>query len=359
MERYRRQILLKNFGETAQGKLLSAKVLVIGAGGLGCPALQYLAGAGTGTIGIADDDRVSLAVLHRQVLFSVDDIGKNKAFAAKERLAQLNPEITIDTIPERIDTTNALDIISKYDYVLDGTDNFPSRYLVNDACVLLNKPLIYGAVSQYEGQVAVLNVEDLNGVKVNYRDIFPVAPQEGEVQNCSEAGVLGVLPGVIGVMQAAELIKLITGIGGSLVNRLLTYHALTQETYILDLIKNPASQEFMPENEAALINRCYDAFCGIDRKREIDILVLEQLIDQATIVDVREYDERPAITAFDHLRIPLSELAYRIDEIGKNIVIFICQSGLRSKKAIGIVAQRNKGKRLFSLKGGMKAIEKL
>lgn len=359
MERYHRQIILKNFGEAAQEKLFRAKVLVIGAGGLGCPALQYLAGAGAGTIGIADDDRVALDNLHRQVLFSVNDIGKNKALVAKEKLQRLNPDITVRAIPEKIDTKNALDIIGKYDYVLDGTDNFASRYLINDACVLLNKPLVHGAVSQYQGQVAVLNMEDKRNIKINYRDIFPRSPKEREILNCPEAGVLGVLPGITGTMQAAEVIKLITGIGEPLINRLLTYNILTQETYTLDLIKNTASQEYIPEDEAAFKNRRYENSCNIDCKNEIDIIELGTLINKAAIIDVREYDETPVITAFQHLRIPLSELESRAEEIKEDIVIFICGSGTRSKKAIEIVAQKHNGKRLFSLKGGVKTIETL
>ena len=351
-ERYHRQIILKNFGEAAQQKLLHAKVLVIGAGGLGCPALQYLAGAGAGTIGIADNDAVSLSNLHRQILFSVQDIGKNKAFIAKEKLRQLNPEITIHAIAEKINTDNALRIIADYDYILDGTDNFSSRYLINDACVLLNKPLIYGAVSQYEGQVAVFNIADKDGIKVNYRDIFQQKPKEGEILNCAEAGVLGVLPAIIGTIQATEIIKLIAEIGQPLINQLLTYNILTQEIFTLDILKNPASPQYLPKDEAAFKSMRYEYFCNTNI-HEIDIKEFETLLDKAAIVDVREYGEMPEITAFESVRIPLSELGNRMDEIKKDTVIFICRSGIRSKKAAEIFGQKNKDKQLFSLKGGV------
>ncbi|MBD0294073.1 MAG: HesA/MoeB/ThiF family protein, partial [Flavisolibacter sp.] len=211
-ERYQRQVILQEFGEAGQQKLLQAKVLVIGAGGLGCPVLQYLAAAGVGVVGIADDDIVSLTNLHRQVLYSMSDIGKSKVERAAAILRQLNPDIEIIPYHLRLTNKNALDIITAYDIVVDATDNFPTRYLLNDACVLLSKPLIYGAVSKFEGQVAVFNGVGSSGEKsVNYRDLFPVPPQEDEVPNCAEAGVLGVLPGIIGSLQAGEVIKLITG----------------------------------------------------------------------------------------------------------------------------------------------------
>src|SRR3954447_17905389 len=188
-ERYQRQTILKEFGESGQQKLLRSKVLVIGAGGLGCPALQYLAAAGVGYIGIADDDVVSITNLHRQVLYSTFDIGFSKAEKAKHSLTRLNPDINITAYNERLTSKNALGIIEKYDIVIDGTDNFASRYLINDACVLLRKPFVYGAVSRFEGQVAVFNHTNEKGdAPVNYRDLFPEPPLETEVLNCADAG---------------------------------------------------------------------------------------------------------------------------------------------------------------------------
>jgi len=230
-ERYHHQMILKDFGEAGQQKLLQAKVLVIGAGGLGCPALQYLTAAGIGTIGIVDDDVVTLSNLHRQILYSTSDIGFLKAEKAAEKLRQLNPEISIIVYSERLTTQNALSIMKAYDVIIDGTDNFSTRYMINDACVLLQKPLVYGAVSQYEGQVAIFNYKKENLYEgVNYRDLFPYPPKDTEVLNCAEAGVLGILPGIIGTMQANETIKLITGIGKPLINRMLTFNALNNQT---------------------------------------------------------------------------------------------------------------------------------
>jgi len=202
-ERYNRQLILKEFGEPAQQKLLQAKVLVVGAGGLGCACLQYLAAAGLGSIGIIDNDKVALHNLHRQVLYTVNDIGLPKAEQAARSLRQLNPDIDIRAFNERLTVHNAIGLFREYDIIIDGTDNFSSRYMINDACVLTGKPLIYGAVSKFEGQAAIFNCsispQERPG---NYRDLFPQPPAPNEIDNCAEAGVLGVLPGIIGTMQA-------------------------------------------------------------------------------------------------------------------------------------------------------------
>ena len=235
LERYQRQITLKNFGEECQQRLSEAKVLVVGAGGLGCPALQYLAAAGVGTIGIADDDIVSLSDLHRQILYASADIGLSKVEVAAIRLNELNPDVKIVQHKMRLRKQDATEIIKQYEYILDGTDNFITRYVINDACVLLGKPLVCGAVSQYQGQLAVFNVPDKNGRTSNYRSLFPVPPKTAEFPDCNEQGVLGVLPGIIGTMQAAEIIKLVTGIGTSLCNKMITYDALTNEIFVVRL----------------------------------------------------------------------------------------------------------------------------
>ena len=188
-DRYHRQIILKDFGEAGQQKLFSAKVLVVGAGGLGCPALQYLAAAGVGTLGIIDGDMVDLSNLHRQILYSVHDIGFPKAEKAAEKLRELNPEITIKAYGERLNNQNAFSIIREYDIIIDGSDNFATRYMINDACVILNKPIVHGSVSQFQGQIAILNYRKNDaGEPVNYRDLFPKPPKEDEVPNCAEAG---------------------------------------------------------------------------------------------------------------------------------------------------------------------------
>ncbi|WP_462254271.1 molybdopterin-synthase adenylyltransferase MoeB [Ferruginibacter sp.] len=354
-DRYQRQMILKNFGEAGQQKLLQAKVLVIGAGGLGCPALQYLAAAGIGTIGIVDDDVVALSNLHRQILFTVNDISLFKATCAAAVLQKSNPEINIIDYAERLTTQNAFLIIDKYDIIIDGTDNFASRYMINDACVLLNKTLVYGAVSQYEGQVAVFNCPDKNAV--NYRDLFPQPPKENEIMNCAEAGVLGVLPGIIGTMQANETIKLITGIGKPLINRLLTYNALNNQIYELELSANAETRALIPKDKTAFEQTNYDWLCSatIDPP-EIDVVFFNKLLSSGdiNIIDVRELDELPVIKEFDHQKIPLSQLAENFSLLNASAVVAICQSGKRSLQAAKqLTAVFGTSKKIYSLHGGI------
>ena len=223
--RYHRQIILPEIGEEGQKKLNAAKVLVIGAGGLGCPVLQYLSGAGIGTIGIIDFDVVETSNLHRQVLYGKNDVGTNKALAAKKRLSDLNPDIVINVYPEKLTVKNALTLFADYDIVIDGSDNFSTRYLVNDACIITGKPLVYGAIFKYQGQVSVFNYN--NGP--SYRCLFPEPPSAGTVPSCSEIGVIGVLPGIIGSFQANEVLKMILGIGEVLDGKLMMYDSLSTQ----------------------------------------------------------------------------------------------------------------------------------
>jgi len=357
-ERYQRQILLKGFGLEGQHKLLQSKVLVVGAGGLGCPVLQYLAAAGVGTIGIVDEDIVSITNLHRQILFTVDDVGLPKASTAKEHLAKLNPEITIIDYNERLSTSNALAIINQYDIVIDATDNFSSRYLINDACVLLNKPIVYGAVSQFEGQVAILNCHLASSVTpANYRDLFPTPPIDGEVLNCAEAGVLGVLPGIIGSMQASETIKLITGIGKPLINTVLTYHSLTNQLYEIEIVANSSTRSLLPANEADFIKMDYEWFCASkNNKFEIDIENFNKIANTADveIIDVRELGETPILTDINYYQIPLSQFKENIAAIKKEKIVVFCQSGKRSLQAAHILFDTFGNKKIiYSLKGGI------
>ncbi|HEY8660270.1 MAG TPA: HesA/MoeB/ThiF family protein [Hanamia sp.] len=357
-ERYQRQMILKSFGEAGQQKLLKAKVLVIGAGGLGCPALQYLAAAGIGTIGIVDDDVVSLSNLHRQILYSVNDIGFPKAERAAEKLGQLNPEITIITYPERLTNQNALSIMDAYDIIIDGTDNFSTRYMINDACVLLNKPFVYGAVSQYEGQVAIFNYKKNPAEEaVNYRDLFPNPPKEGEVLNCAEAGVLGVLPGIIGTMQANETIKLITGIGKPLINRMLTFNSLNNRTYEIELSASPETRLLIPENKKVFKETDYDWLCSsIAVQYEIDCNSFDDLLatHNIDVIDVREMNEMPAIEEFSFYQVPLKKLQENVSRIQSDTVVIICQSGVRSLQAAKqLTAIFGTSKKIFSLKGGI------
>ena len=354
-ERYQRQIILPEFGEEAQQKLLNAKILVIGAGGLGCPALQYLTAAGVGTIGIVDDDVVALNNLHRQVLYSVNDIGLSKAKRAAHILQQLNPEIKIISFNERMATQNALTLIDDFDIIIDGTDNFSTRYMINDACVLLNKPLVYGAISQFEGQVSVF--KNKNDHDVNYRDIFPDPPKDGEVLNCAEAGVLGVLPGIIGTMMANETIKLITGIGEPLIDQLFTYTALNNQVYVLNLSARKETRSLIPKNEKEFLQIDYEWLCASPvEQAEIDSAFFNRMVENGNIdvIDVRELHEMPAVNEFDHIRIPLAQLADNTSLIKSDIVIAFCQSGKRSLQAAKILSGifGNK-KNIYSLRGGI------
>jgi sulfur-carrier protein adenylyltransferase/sulfurtransferase len=350
-ERYARQLSLKNFGGAGQQQLLKAKVLMIGAGGLGCPALQYLAAAGVGTIGIVDDDTVSLSNLQRQVLYTTDDIGFLKAEKAGEHLRRLNPEINIIVISERLIVKNALDIIAGYDFVLDGSDNFSSRYMINDACVLLNKPLVYGAISAYEGQLAIFNGA------INYRDLFPVPPKEDEVPDCAHAGVLGVLPGMIGVMMAAETIKLITGIGQSLVNCLLVYNMLNNQFYQMDLMPSGNAHLNIPADRQAFERMDYMAACAPSPQPfEISSGYFDRLLvsGPVDIIDVREPGELPLIHEFDCLQVPLGKLKENIDLINSGTVITLCSTGTRSRQAAKeLVAVFGTEKKVYSLHGGI------
>lgn len=357
-ERYQRQMILKDFGEGGQYKLLQAKVLVIGAGGLGCPSLLYLAAAGIGTIGIMDDDLVSLSNLHRQILFSVNDIGLLKVERAKEELLKLNSEININAIPERLTTKNALSILDEYQIIIDGTDNFASRYMINDACVLLKKPLVYGAISQYEGQVAVFNYKkNENDEAVNYRDLFPVPPTKDEVLNCAEAGVLGVLAGIIGTMQANETIKLITGIGKPLINQLLTYNALNNQLFEISLSPCKDASGGVPPNKKAFEQTDYDWLCNAGKEKfELDGDEFEKLIARGDVdvIDVRELNEMPDFNGFGSHRIPLKLLQENLSLMQSGNIITICQSGKRSSVAAKqLAAIFGTSKKIYSLRGGI------
>jgi sulfur-carrier protein adenylyltransferase/sulfurtransferase len=363
-ERYQRQITLKGFGEAAQEALLKAKVLVIGAGGLGCPVLQYLAAAGAGCIGIVDDDVVSLSNLHRQVLYDTMDIGKAKVEVAAEKLRRMNPDCSITAYKIHLDKNNCLDIIKAYDVIVDCTDNFASRYLINDACVLKGKPVVYGAVNRFEGQTAVFNVADKDNTRTaNYRDLFPEQPAQTEVMNCADAGVLGVLPGIIGSMQANETIKLITGIGEPLVNQLLTYDSLSNNVNIFNYQPIPQSVINAPKSEEEFLKMDYNDECLTGSNHfeitaeEFDSILLE---NNSMVADVREFDELPTVNEFKHIKIPLGELQNRLSELTEEKIIFFCQSGIRSLQAARIAAEQLENKsNCFSLQGGIVAWKKL
>jgi sulfur-carrier protein adenylyltransferase/sulfurtransferase len=362
-ERYQRQVTLKGFGEAAQNALLNAKVLVIGAGGLGCPVLQYLTAAGTGCIGIVDNDAVSLSNLHRQVLYDTNDIGKLKVSTAAAKLRLINPDTEIVEYKIYLNKNNCLDMINEYDVIADCTDNFSSRYMINDACVIKGKPLVFAAVSRFEGQVAVFNVlqkgEERTG---NYRDLFPLQPEQDEVMNCAEAGVLGVLPGIIGSMQANETIKLITGIGEPLINQLLTLNTINNRQFIYNYTANK-DLPGMPADEEAFKKMSYEIECSTENRRyEIGIEKFDEMIlsKEAKFIDVRELHELPSVNEFEQVRIPLGELKNRINDFSEETIVFFCQSGIRSLKAAVIAAEHfANNKRVFSLQGGIAAWKKV
>jgi molybdopterin/thiamine biosynthesis adenylyltransferase/rhodanese-related sulfurtransferase len=330
--RYQRQITLKEWGAGAQEKLARSRVLVIGAGGLGCPALQYLCAAGVGTLGIVDGDRVSLPDLHRQILFGEGDIGAEKATTAASRLAHLSPSSKCIPYPMRLHPGNALDIVDSYDVILDASDNFPTRYLLSDACALLNKPLVYGSVSRFEGQVGVY----LPGGP-QYRDIFPNA---GEVPSCAEAGVLGVVAGIIGNLQALEVLKIISGVGQPLAGRLLTYQALTNQFYEV---------EITPPAETRVLTR--EAFQGGPYTEVIDPETFNGMLrdPEILVLDIRETGEEPQVP-FPHVRRPLSLLRGEpVPYTGRRIAVF-CRSGQRSLEAAALLGTENT---VYALEGGI------
>ncbi|WP_346238266.1 HesA/MoeB/ThiF family protein [Niabella insulamsoli] len=352
--RYQRQLGLKGFGVEAQQKLARARVLVAGAGGLGCPLLQYLAAAGVGCIGVIDDDRVSVSNLHRQVLFSTADIGEQKAVIAGRKIKQINPEIDVQVYADRLNVENVIGLVSEYDIVVDGTDNFSTRYLINDVCVWLGKPLVYGAVSQFEGQLTVLNWKANPGElrPVQYRDLF-LEPPSG-IRNCEEEGVLGVLPGLIGVLMATEVIKLITGIGEVLNGRLLLYNLLTHQTYEMALSVNEAANAFIPKSTADLKAYFTEDACS-GALNEIDAATFDKWMKSSGVlaIDVREPGEAPIVTSFPHMNIPAGCIEQQLPLTDKKSIVLFCKSGQRSAEAAKKLTKAFAHIDFFSLRGGL------
>ena len=358
-DRYARQTILKGFGEEAQSKLSSAHIIVVGAGGLGCPVLQYLVSAGIGKITIVDDDKVALHNIHRQVLYDESNIGELKVEVAKRKLNLLNNEVEVVPISKRLNQQQAMELFPTASIVVDATDNFATRYLINDGCVLMKKPLVFGAVSMYEGQVAVFNCKKNDGeFSVNYRDLFPVPPSEDSVLNCAEAGVLGPLPGMIGSMQAMEVIKLVTGIGQPLINKLLTYDALSQQQFTIELTS--ASNNQVPKNIEEYLSFDYVQACSSKQIPELEFSDVKHLGSEFLIVDVREFNEEPRLNKFisnAYLEIPLSSLENESEQLKNNDVLFVCQTGKRSKKAVEWLLQIGHQEKAYSLRNGVLGIK--
>jgi sulfur-carrier protein adenylyltransferase/sulfurtransferase len=346
VSRYARQVTLPEIGEDGQRKLLDSSVLVVGAGGLGSPTAIYLAAAGVGRIGLVDFDRVDITNLHRQVLYGTSAVGRPKLEAARERLEDLNDDVRIETHETRLTSENALDIIPNYDVVIDGTDNFATRYLVNDACVMLGKPNVYGSIFRFDGQVSVFATPE----GPCYRCLYPEPPPAHLVPSCAEGGVLGVLPGVIGTLQATEAIKLITGVGETLAGRLLLFDALRMTFRTMKLPRR--CEQHAPITK--LID--YEEFCN--RMTSTDITpaeVAERLGrgEEIVLLDVREPYEWSAGHIENAQHIPLAQVPQRLGEIPKDReIVAICRMGGRSERARQFLAQQGYAK-VKNLVGGM------
>ncbi|MCL5029481.1 MAG: molybdopterin-synthase adenylyltransferase MoeB [Bacteroidetes bacterium] len=355
--RYSRHIIIPEVGMAGQEKLKAASVLIIGAGGLGSPAGLYLAAAGVGRLGVVDFDTVDVTNLQRQIIHSTKDVGRSKLESAKEKIEAINQNVKVETYETRLTSGNAFDIISKYDMVVDGTDNFPARYLINDACVFLNKPFVYGSILRFDGQVTVFNP----GKGPCYRCLFPAPPPE-LVPNCAEAGVLGILPGIIGSLQALEAIKLIIGKGDSLIGRLLLFDALKLKFEELSFHKDPGCP-ICGENPTIHELIDYELFCGVSPSAEgsninADEITVEELqaklnnIEDIFMLDVREAYEYEICNLGGYL-IPLNDLPDRIRELdsSKDTVVY-CRSGIRSAEAVEFLKQAG-FKSVKNLSGGI------
>ncbi len=325
--RYSRHYTLPGFGKEKQHLLEKSKVLVVGAGGLGCPVLQYLTAAGIGTLGIVDGDKVELSNLQRQVLFNVDDIGQFKAEVAAKKMKMLNPEVDFKVYRKFLNHENALEIVRQYDLVVDGTDNFNSRYLINDAAVILEKPVVFGSILGFEGQVSVFN---WGKEGPTYRCVFPEAPDPLNSPSCSELGVIGVLPGMIGSFQANEVIKICTGIGQPLSGKLLIYNALTSSQLMLSVSKNPENKKINKLSTSDF--SCSSSVQGHEISME-EFLQKEDFWKEK-IVDVRSENEFRKFNK-GGINLPLQNLAIDFKELSlKEEILLVCQSGQRSQHGI-------------------------
>jgi adenylyltransferase/sulfurtransferase len=356
-ERYRRHLSLPQIGVAGQERLLAARVLLLGAGGLGCPAAQYLAAAGVGTLGLVDFDRVDVSNLQRQILYGTADVGRPKVEVARERIAALNPDVKVETFETRISAENVMDLLAGWDVVLDGTDNFPARYLVSDACVLLAKPNVHGSVLRFEGQAAVFDARR----GPCYRCVYPEPPGPGEVPSCAEGGVLGVVPGLVALVQAIQVVQLVTGVGEPLVGRLLQIDALDMSFNEFRVEKDPGCPS-CGAHPTITAPRELEGYCTVDDGVvEIDAEALRALRRERgaglLLIDVREPEEHAASQIEGARLVPLAELEARLPELASHrdeLVVVHCQRGARSRRAC--VLLREHGFRdARSLRGGIEA----
>jgi len=353
--RYSRHLSIPEFGEKNQIQLKTARILVIGAGGLGSPALLYLAAAGIGNIGIIDFDKIELSNLQRQILFNENDLNLNKAETASNKLIRLNSEIKIKYFNEHLNINNVLNILSLYDIIIDGSDNFPTRYLINDACVLKGKTLIHGSIYRFEGQVSVFNQLRKDGTRgPNYRDLFPTPPDPSSIPSCSEAGVLGVLPGIIGTFMAAEAIKVVAEIGNILDGKLLIFNILDMSSRIFKLKKNPnvIINDLIPFSDFNCATQTEDKM----KVQTISVEELKKMMDvkeDFQLIDVRESFEKD-VADIGGILIPLSQVLEKSNLLAdEGKVIFYCRSGRRSEDAIKLLGNTLDTSRFYNLTGGI------
>jgi len=358
LARYSRHMLMPEVGLDGQQRLKGSSVLVVGAGGLGTPAATYLAAAGVGRIGIVDFDVVEESNLHRQVLFSEKDIGKSKADVIGERLRSINPHVRVEPYNLKLDSSNALEVLGNYDVIADGTDNFPTRYLVNDACVLLGKPNVYASIYRFDGQASVFYANE----GPCYRCLYPEPPPPGMVPSCAEGGVLGVLPGIMGCLQAAQTLSLLLKAGRPLIGRLILFSALDGRFTELTIARNPGCP--ICGNNPTIRNLIdYEALCGIDETRlepgqEVSPGTLKSWLDDGrsfVLLDVREPYEAQICSLPGSRSIPLGELPRRVNELdtADDLVVY-CRSGARSAKAVQLLSSVG-FKRVENLTGGILA----
>jgi sulfur-carrier protein adenylyltransferase/sulfurtransferase len=363
IRRYSRHLILPEVGMAGQKRLKATSVLCIGAGGLGSPIAMYLAAAGIGKIGLLDFDNVDFSNLQRQILHSTDDVGKPKVQSAKETIQGINPNVEVVLHETRISSENALEIVGQYDIVVDGTDNFPTRYLTNDACVLLKKPNVYGSIFRFEGQASVF-APHLGGPC--YRCLYPEPPPPGMVPSCAEGGVLGVLPGIIGCIQTTEIIKLALGKGSPLLGRLLLFNALDMKFKELKLRRDPQCP-ICGDNPTIKELIDYEVFCGISNEPtepqsnpdEVTVQEMKRALENPSsgirVIDVREPDEYEISHIKGVPQIPLSVLGQRFTELDPNQQLYIhCKSGVRSMKALNFLREQG-FKYVKSVKGGILA----
>jgi len=346
--RYNRQIILPEIGDSGQEKLAKAKVLLIGAGGLGAAVLPYLAGAGVGEIGIIDDDIIDVSNLHRQVIYKNSAVGKYKVDEAKFMVSELNPLVKVNAIAEKLSAKNAVDLFENYDIIVDATDNIFIKYLINDACIITHKPMVYGSIFRFQGQVSVFNYQ--NGP--TYRCLYP--DEKTNALNCEDAGVIGISVGIIGMLQANEVIKMILEIGEVLSGKILVYNILNNEQQKFDFEKNT--------------NVMIDKTSFLEKynvvENQVDEILFEKILDEINndevlFMDVRNEDELPKINFKNSLQIPLMNLENEIEKLNQNQKIFVyCQSGIRSKKAAELL-QKNNFKNIKSIAGGVLAMKQL